>query len=204
MVHATVQEYWEKQVLKNNMSLAFIPKEYLSMHLCEEAVKLDPHAIRHIPQKYFKDEYFCSKIILYAPELLETIPQNFLTEKVCMSVVVANSELLGKLPMEKRTLNVCECAIEYETVLWDGEHGYSSVLRYVPETLRNQSLCMRAVRTWYEALEFVPEHVLTDAMCITGLMQSPLAITYIPKRRRTDVMISMAKIPECNTTYSLI
>ena len=204
MINATVREYWEKQVLKNHMSLAFIPKEYQSKHLCEEAVRLDSQAIRHIPQEYFKDEHFCSKIIVYAPEILENLPLNFLTEKVCMSVVVANSELLGKLPMEKRTLNVCECAIDYETVLWDGEHGYSSVLRYVPEKLRSKELCIRAVRTWYEALEFVPEQVLTDTMCIIGLMQSPLAITYIPKRRRTDVMISMAKIPECNTTYSLI
>lgn len=204
MAHATVQSYWDKQVLKNNMSLAYVPKEYISKQLCEEVIKQNPQAIRHIPQEYLQDEYFCAKIAVCAPEIIKAIPDIYLTEKVCMSVVTSTSDYLGMLPMEKRTLNVCECAIDYEVVYWNGENGYTSVLRYVPETLRNHSLCMRAVRTWYEALEFVPENIMTDAMCIMALMQSPLAITYIPKNRRTEVMISMAKIPEYDGAYSLV
>jgi len=201
--HATAACWWADQVLNRDMALCYVPDQYRTKDLCEQAICRNPRDARHIPETFFKDTDFCARIVARQPDVIDSIPESSLTEPVCIAAVSANSEVLGKLPTGVITRNVCEQAIDCEEVRWSGEHGYDSILRFVPLRCMTEDLCRRAVKNWYQALSYVPENILTDDLCVLGLLQSPLAIAYIPPHRRTDVMRSLAHIKEYDGAFSL-
>jgi hypothetical protein len=59
-------------------------------------------------------------------------------------------------------------------------------LRYVPESLRTETMCFDAVRQNGQALEYIPELLRTEAICLEAVRQNGQALKYVPESLMTE------------------
>ena len=71
-----------------------------------------------------------------------------------------------------------------------GSNGWA--LQYVPEPLRTEAICLAAVASNGWALEYVPEPLCTEAICTIAVGRDGYALAYIPKPLRTEALCTAA------------
>lgn len=165
--------------------LKYVPVQYKSKELCENAVKRYGSALEYVPEE-LKTKELCAlavgnnyRALVYVPEYLKTddlynsvinkIKEHHYfpfqefdgTKEPYEYIVNQKYASLGCIPEKFRTVELCIDAVmndkrTYFSVL----DGKNFALRYVPEEFKTKELCDTAINNFC-TLEFIPEQFRT-------------------------------------------
>ena len=128
----------ELAVSSKGTDLRFVPRELITLELCEKAVDQDYYnseVFRFVPEE-FKTFEMCNLVVQQSGRNLEYVPEHLKTYEMCeMGVEDKYGYALEYVPMEFRTPELCEKAVMDE--IWN--------LKHVPEELRTLELCEMAI-----------------------------------------------------------
>ena len=65
-------------------------------------------------------------------------------------------------------------------------------LRHVPDHLKTQEVCDKAVHTEPRSLVYVPDHFNTQEMCSEAVHGDPYTLKYVPDNLKTHEMYNRA------------
>ncbi len=86
------------------------------------------------------------------------------------------------VPDRLKTPKICAQAVKSSAA------GATPVLEWVPYDLRNEELCLAAVRAQEESLRWVPRDLCTYEICLVAVRQKPGAIARVPEDLKSREM----------------
>ena len=85
------------------------------------------------------------------PEMLEFVPDWFVTQKMCNEAIQSDPEVLKYVPDQFVTQEMCNEAVQSEPWMFE----------YVPDQYKTQKMCNEAVQSEPWMLEYVPDWFVT-------------------------------------------
>ena len=167
-----------------------------------DPIKFNPNGSCEAGGIYFADEENVYKFLEFGPNIRKvTIPDDarvyiedgkYKADRVILSPKISGTEL------EKFYLMIVK------------QDGYS--LKYVPEEMKTEEMCLEAVKQDGYMIQFVPEEMITDDLCLIAVKQYGYMIQFVPEEMKTeDLCLIAAKrnghalkyIPDKMKTYEL-
>lgn len=139
-------------------------------------------------------------------DVLCYLPDRILTEEFCSSVVWRDGGLLGKIPLDKRTVAVCDAAFDSDGLAFDhvpevvrtaewirgaiAKRGF--VIERLPEWDRTPEFCEIAVNAWPGAIRGVPHDIKTHALCRKAVESQSVVLQHVPWKFRDPELCAAA------------
>lgn len=203
MLHFKIQVKYNPTILRNINNL--------SEELCLEAIKQNPHAIDHIPREMITVE-MCEIAVSQIPRLISRVP--LITEKICkIAISVGGGKILRLIPNGMRSYEVCFAAVTHKKCTAAMQHVPDAMkspqlciaavtlcgcaLRHVPNELITEEMCIVAVtqRTVLQFslyMQFIPREMRTEKVCLASISNNGLSLRYVPQKLRTKEMCLLA------------
>ena len=144
-----------------------------------KAVRRDWSALGEIPEA-LRTPDVCLDACRQCGMALAAVPDAVLSPEICLAAVREDPAMLSLLPERLLTPDLVAeaCAATDEEA--------PSPLRFVPDAVRSESVCLAAVRENGLALRFVPDAVRTPAVCMAAVQDNGRALCLVPEALRTE------------------
>lgn len=140
-------------ILSINISTIWhIPEQYITQEIATKAVNTSPFLISFIPARFQTIEIQKKVIDDNSFNLSLINPTVLKEEMIYYAINKDNKRILGSVPKERRTYDVCNYAVE----------RYGEALRYVPNNLKTKELCIKAIKKSEKVIYHVPLELLTE------------------------------------------
>ena len=173
MCLAAVQSYGE--------ALLYVPKDFRTMEIYEEACKHGGHLYR-VPQEC-RTSTMCKNAVSYYGFDITSVPQEFMSADLCLTAVISMPEAFQCIPAEYITPEFCYKVIQ--------EKGIDAI-KSLPESCKTATFYKGLIELCPEALWVVPKKSRSAKLCRIAIQQ--LGYTSLAEAVKEDPTI-MAIIP---------
>lgn len=145
----------------NHPILEFIPESMRGHDVCMAAIEQVGEDLEYVPE-VLKDYDICYLAAQKSGYVGKYIPKAFFTQEVCLALVRNSYRAIEDIPSENLTYECCLEAIDCCNNQYVG-----TILDKVPDELRSQKMCDRAVEISVDSFAYVPERFVTEEMLIS-------------------------------------
>lgn len=162
-------EYYMELVRQCGTRLVDVPEKFITAELCSLAV-----------EKNLSVNGYDQNANGYA---LKYVPKKFITPELCLSAVRQNGYLLKYVPEKLKTRELCEIAADCKKIA----DGVSSGIRFIPENILTEAMCLTAVKNRGKELFDIPEKMRTYKVCLAAVKHNVYwaNIRDVPAEHRT-------------------
>jgi hypothetical protein len=161
------------------------PRPRKSLAAWRADVERNGAVLEYVPRELV-DYELCLAAVRSNGFAIEHVPEKLLTPKLIDAALGQNASAIMDLPHELITPERARLVVAA-----DGGN-----LRYVPESMRTEELCLLALEHDKDAfaLSYIPEERLTPEMCLRAVENDPMDLARIPERLRTvDVCVAAVR-----------
>ena len=97
-------------LVKEGLSLGFVPNELKTLEICKLAIKRDGCALEHTPMPW-RTEEICKLAVSNNGDSLFHVPHNLRNEEMVRLAVSTRGSALEFVPLELRTEEICKIAV---------------------------------------------------------------------------------------------
>jgi hypothetical protein len=167
----------------------YIPEALLTEQFCIALVKANVSSFKYIPDRLKTPELCLIAVSLHHGSVLGKIPMDRRTEEICRAAVTSCGANLADVPKGLITAELCRIAL--------ANHG--NAIHWVPAQFINEDLCRIAVSSQGNALYHIEEQYKTIEVCHLAVEQDPSAIRYVPEAFKKELQ----KIPGENIIFDI-
>lgn len=128
-----------------------IPKEYISKENAINAMNYDIRLLQFVPAEYQTNEYQ-KQLIDKNLRFISSIDSKALTNETIF-YALSKGNVLKAIPKEKRTLEVCEFAI----------NNHPNAIKSIPRNLLTEEMCFNAIQKDPKIINIVPVEFITTS-----------------------------------------
>ena len=170
----------ELAVKQNGMALQYVPEHLKTKELYELAVQQNGDALFYIP-KELRTPDLCNMAISNNEHCLQYVPDELITPELCKMIIQQNGDALQFIPEKYKNKELCKIAIEKDGM----------ALEYIPKELRTKELCEIAVKNNGLTLYYIPENIITEELCKIAVKQNEKSLQCVPLELRTKELCEL-------------
>ena len=167
--------------------LEYVPDNLETLEICDKAVRDDSYTLKDVPY-CLKTEKMCKKVVEKMPYYLGHVPNHFKTEEMCNKAVC--------IPLYNLKAITDDCfknLMKQEKETWDGITCHRlCIMFFVPDRLRTQKMCNKAVCIDPCSLEFTADQFKTQKMCNKAVRRELYTLRYVSDHLGTQEMCDEA------------
>lgn len=184
-----------------------IPKEFLDLEFCKEAIRANPKTLDLIPEEFKTRELYL--VVVKTVHSLKLVPDRFKDNKFLLEAIDICPFVFGEI--ENKTYEMCVSALQKspqfhdkvpmnlrsQGLILDVVKSNEFILKYISPDLINKEISEIAVRENGVMLEYVPEKYKTYDLCLMAVNQCGSALEYVPRELLNSEIINLAltKLP---------
>lgn len=154
------------------------------MTMCLKEARSHKNALKYVPDG-FKTYDLCKCAVKFNGMALEFVPQMYITDELCRIAVSNCYTALAFVPSKYMTEEMIINAFDNFSVDETGNCEYldykRKLLGYVPEKMRSEELCLKAITAQASNVKYIPRECFTDAI-IKQALTTNIGIKYIPTK----------------------
>jgi len=168
------EEMCRVAIKSNPNSFKYIPEKYKTKEMCKYAFNKEPFLIEYFPEEYISEK-LALRAVKHSGFILNYLPEKYRSKEVCL--IAVSDEGHGKIddvPISVIDKDIClawlkNSRFEFDPLdkipkeFWDYEVLYAAVsldgneLEKVPFNLRDEAMCLAAVKRDNHAAKYVPK-----------------------------------------------
>jgi hypothetical protein len=144
-------------------ALSFVPKDLLDRRICGAAVSRNAAVLSMVPSQWL-DEMLVLSAVKNSGKVLALIPERFKTFVLCKVAIEQDCTAVNFVPSE-----------------FIGTKLFERVpLKAIPDEFRSYGICLSQVNIQGRQLKFVPMFLRDEAMCIAAMKNNSWALEFVP------------------------